>query len=84
MNGWGDCMQTMLKTVRAHVLQHLCSHLWPQVFTERLSDMRVLCSPALTCPSLDAGVGMEAAQAQEGPGGGKLVRRGNAHFKGQE
>ena len=27
---------------------------------------------------------MEAAQAQEGPEGGKLVRRGNAHFKGQE
>lgn len=27
---------------------------------------------------------MEAAEAQEGPEGGKLVRRGNAHFKGQE
>lgn len=40
--------------------------------------------PALTCLSLDAGVEMEAAQAQEGPEGGKLVRRGNAHFKGQE
>lgn len=46
--------------------------------------MRVLRSTALTCLYSDAGVGMEAAQTQEGPEGGKLVRRGNAHCKGQE
>lgn len=38
----------------------------------------------LPVSSLHVGVELEAAQAQEGPEGGKQVRRGNAKFKGQE
>lgn len=83
MNGWKICMQTMLKAVRT-----LCSNTYALTRGLRSLPKGSLtweCSaPALTCLSLDAGVEMEAAQAQEGPKGGKLVRRGNAHFKGQE
>lgn len=39
-------------------------------------------APTFTCLSPDAGVELEATQKR--PEGGKLVRRGNAHFKGQE
>lgn len=73
----------MLKAARV-----MCANTYALTHGHRSSPKGSLtweCSAsALTCLFLDAGVGMEAAQAQEGPEGGKLVRRGNAHFKGQE
>lgn len=83
MNGWSICMQTMLKAERT-----LCCITYALTQGHKSlpkgSLTRECSAPALTCVSLDAGVEMEAAQAQGGPEGGKLVRRGNAHFKGQE
>lgn len=80
LSGW-ICMQTMLKRT-------LCSNTYALTRGHRSlpkgSWTGECSSPARTCLSLDAGVEMEAAQAWEGPEGGKLVRRGNAHFKGQE
>lgn len=83
MNGWIICMRTMLNAEST-----LCTITYALTHGHRSLPKGSLTwersAPALTCLSLDAGVEMEAAQAQEGPEGGKLVRRGNAHFKGQE